>query len=209
MSSASLDILDEPNLQRLLVRVVISPMKGLNNNLIGNYPVLDTAGKAYTIDFQVKNPNGVIIKSLKNVEDGVYTGQTVEEGVYTVCLDNGYSRFTAKIVYLEISVFQRGEWKQYLADKMKREEDQEEIEDGMYDRLDVISENLDDVLQGQAFGRRNAIRDWYLSQSNNLYVQRWSITQCIVIVAASFCQAFFVRRMFRVSNVTPNQKPRA
>ena len=37
MSSASLDILDEPNLQRLLVRVVISPMKGLNNNLICNY----------------------------------------------------------------------------------------------------------------------------------------------------------------------------
>ncbi|XP_070561814.1 transmembrane emp24 domain-containing protein 6-like [Ptychodera flava] len=177
-----------------------------------DFEVLESAAKSYTIDISVRSSEGQMLYSKPGQDEGAFNTFIQKEGVYTICLDNMSSRFTAKKVYLEISVFQRSEWKRYVQEKARQDKDIEtadNVTEAMLEKLDYISENLDDALTKQTFSRRIAIRDWYLSQSNNMYVQRWSIAQCVVIITASFCQVYFLRRMFNVRNVTPTQKPRA
>jgi hypothetical protein len=65
------------------------------------------------------------------------------------------------------------------------------------------------MLSVQQQRRFNVVKDWYQIIGNNKYVQNWSITQCVVIIAASLVQVYFVRRLFRTTNVTPTAKPRA
>lgn len=59
-----------------------------------------------------------------------------------------------------------------------------------------------------SIGRGRGMKDWYTVRSNNTDVQLWSIVLCIVIIATSMFQVYFVRRMFNVPAATAS-KPRA
>ncbi|XP_006822977.1 transmembrane emp24 domain-containing protein 6-like [Saccoglossus kowalevskii] len=184
--------------------------------------VLSSAGRNYDIDFILKAPNGAILKEIPDEEDGSYKTMIMRKGVYTLCFDNGFSKFTSKQLYLELTIVQRGEWKKYM--EMQREQiiaevnaiegevvasAMENVTEAMIDKLDYIADHMDSISFLQGTGRRRAIRDWHLANSNHSYIQKWSIAQCIVIVSASVFQVFLLRRMFNIKAVTPTQKPRA
>ncbi|XP_002739883.1 transmembrane emp24 domain-containing protein 5-like [Saccoglossus kowalevskii] len=186
------------------------------------YEVLSASsrGRSYDIDFILRGPTGQMMKRISGEEDGSYKVTITREGVYTMCFDNGASKFTAKNVYIEITIIQRGEWRKYIEmqrGEVEAEEDAEEevetaldtVADSMVDKIETIADLIDDMIFKQVSTRRIAIKDWYLVIQNNSYVQQWSIIQCIVIVAASVFQTFFVRRLFNIKTVTPTQKPRA
>ena len=75
--------------------------------------------------------------------------------------------------------------------------------------ISAVEQSIEAVKMHQSHSRMNVIKDWYLITGNESYVVRWSIIQIAIIVTASAFQVYFVRRLFRVSNVTPTAKPRA
>ena len=74
--------------------------------------------------------------------------------------------------------------------------------------LDMVKNSISDAIIHQAQSRMHIIKDWYLISGNNTYITTWSILQCCVIVISSVCQVYFLRRLFRYTNVKP-AKPRA
>jgi len=68
--------------------------------------------------------------------------------------------------------------------------------------------NIKKVLKMASVSQGHILLDWYTIQTNNINVQRWSIVLCIVIVATSVFQVYFVRRMFNVHGASTS-KPRA
>ena len=74
--------------------------------------------------------------------------------------------------------------------------------------IEQVKTSISDALIHQAQSRMHVIKDWYLVTGNNKYIQYWSILQCCVILISTGCQVYFVRRLFRYTNVKP-PKPRA
>jgi len=74
--------------------------------------------------------------------------------------------------------------------------------------LSSVSNNTNQVLKMTAISRGHLLKDWYTIRTNNRNVQLWSIALCVVIVAASVFQVYFVRRMFNVHGASTS-KPRA
>ncbi|KAH3780095.1 transmembrane emp24 domain-containing protein 5-like isoform X3 [Dreissena polymorpha] len=128
-----------------------------------------------------------------------------EEGAYAICLDNTASRMASKLVYVYLVTYVEEEWSKY----------RQEIEDlqltvtNFSETIKNVQQSITDSLVHQASSRMNVIRDWYLITGNNTYVQRMSIAMCLVIVISSCVQVYFVRRLFRYTNVTSTKKPRA
>ncbi|XP_052226658.1 transmembrane emp24 domain-containing protein 6-like isoform X2 [Dreissena polymorpha] len=140
-----------------------------------------------------------------NVRDGVMLMSAEQAGAYAICLDNTASRMASKLVYVYLVTYVEEEWSKY----------RQEIEDlqltvtNFSETIKNVQQSITDSLVHQASSRMNVIRDWYLITGNNTYVQRMSIAMCLVIVISSCVQVYFVRRLFRYTNVTSTKKPRA
>lgn len=136
---------------------------------------------------------------------GMFDFEVPITDTYALCFDNTHSRFQGKLVYLYIVVFVMSDWTAY------GHEMQEVI--GLTQNFSQSLQNVDssvqEMLKINQQGRFNVVKDWYLINSNNVYVQNWSLTQCVITVTASIVQVYFVRRLFRTTNVTPTSKPRA
>ena len=75
--------------------------------------------------------------------------------------------------------------------------------------LDTVRKLLSQSRTLQAVNKMHQLNDWYNINGNYVYIARWSIFTCVVIVITSCVQLIFVRRLFSTSSVTPNAKPRA
>jgi len=77
--------------------------------------------------------------------------------------------------------------------------------------LSAVNENTNKVLQMTSMSRGHLLSDFYRIRTNNRNVQLWSIVLCVVIVATSLFQVYFVRRMFNIhgAGVQSKSKPRA
>jgi len=58
-----------------------------------------------TIDFIVKSPNGLEILREMRKKDGQHVYKAIEQGIYTICLDNTFSTVSTKVVNLEVYVY--------------------------------------------------------------------------------------------------------
>ena len=75
--------------------------------------------------------------------------------------------------------------------------------------LDNVRKLLSQSKTLQAVNKMHQLTDWYNINGNYVYIARWSVFTCVVIVITSCVQLIFVRRLFSTSSVTPNAKPRA
>lgn len=66
--------------------------------------------------FAVRHPSGHIVHPYEWRPSATYTDQTSTGGYYSVCIDNQFSRFAAKLVNLYLTVIRYDEW-----DKMSKE----------------------------------------------------------------------------------------
>ena len=74
--------------------------------------------------------------------------------------------------------------------------------------LNNVNKNTNKMLKMASVSRGHMLKDWYTIRTNNVSVQLWSIVMCVVIVATSLFQVYFVRRMFGIPNAKAS-KPRA
>lgn len=63
--------------------------------------------------FAVRNPAGQIVHPYQWKANSEYQDQSSVGGYYSVCIDNQFSRFAAKLVNLYITVVRYDLWDQY------------------------------------------------------------------------------------------------
>ena len=129
-------------------------------------------------------------------------------GYYSVCLDNQFSRFSAKLVNLYLTTFRYDEWEKFSQELQDmdvtvenftstlRQVDQR-IQVKFYDdtpsntRINHVFVQI--MRQFQSMTRSGEARDFNLIQDNSAYVQNWSIAQALVVI---LCTAVQVSRAF-------------
>uniref|UniRef100_A0A0B7BIR0 GOLD domain-containing protein n=1 Tax=Arion vulgaris TaxID=1028688 RepID=A0A0B7BIR0_9EUPU len=158
------------------------------------------------IDFYVRDPQWQVLEFQNYKTSGQYSLDNAEAGTYAVCIYNAFSRYTSALVYVYMVTFVMHEWIQF-----QQELGELNILAGNFSvSLTSVQQMVSDMQNSQAQARFNVIKDWYLVNGNNSYVNQWSLAQCILIVCASAIQVYSVRRLFRTTNVTPTtSKPRA
>ncbi|XP_074654864.1 transmembrane emp24 domain-containing protein 5-like [Tubulanus polymorphus] len=162
-------------------------------------------GADRNIDLVVHKPNGEVLASELWKSDGSIEKDIVDTGPYEICIDNSFSRFSSKLVYLYIVSYHMADWEAYSDDINKLE-----LTVGNFSNsISKVAKAISDTLRFQAASRREVIRDWYLIHNNNRYINYWSIFQILIIICTSGTQVYFLRKMFHTKNVTPTSKPRA
>ncbi|XP_021356650.1 transmembrane emp24 domain-containing protein 6-like isoform X2 [Mizuhopecten yessoensis] len=173
-------------------------------NLHMSFEVL-RGGSERLIDIIVRDPTNYVVESHYSKSEVTIQHKVPMAGVYTICLDNTFSRMASKLVYVYLITFVPEEWTKYV----------QEIEDmnmavtNFTYSISVVQKSLEQATLHQASSRMNVVKDWYLIMSNNSYIVKWSIAQMCVVTCSSIFTVLFVRRLFKISNVTPSQKPRA
>ncbi|KAK3599621.1 hypothetical protein CHS0354_035864, partial [Potamilus streckersoni] len=172
-------------------------------NLHVSYEVL--RGGDRNVNVFLKSPNNMIIDSRINNPDGAFERAAAETGDYSICIDNTLSRFSSKLVYFYMVTYVTSEWEKYI----KELDDVQVAVSSFTTSINSVEFSINEVLKYQAGTRMQLIKDWYLITGNNSYIQYWSILHCAIFITTSVFQVYFVRRLFRSTNVTPTAKPRA
>ncbi|XP_059082224.1 transmembrane emp24 domain-containing protein 1-like [Tigriopus californicus] len=144
------------------------------------------------IGFAVKDPQGKAVHPYAWKANSEYEENTATGGYYAVCLDNQFSKFSAKLVNLYLTTFRYDEWEKFA----------QELQD-----MDVTVQNFTTVLSGvdkriqvmrqfQQLSRGLESRDYNLLEANLSYVSTWSLVQCAVVIVSGFTQVHFVKSLF-------------
>ncbi|XP_012937856.1 transmembrane emp24 domain-containing protein 5 [Aplysia californica] len=157
------------------------------------------------VDFYVRDQNWQVMEVQNYKQSGTYNLENARAGTYAICIDNVFSRFGTKLVYIYIVTFVMQEWVQFQMELSSLHL----MAANFTTSLNDVQSSVEYMKQSQAAARFHVIRDWYLVQGNNYYVFMWSLIQCALILIAGAVQVFTVRRLFRTTNVTPSAKPRA
>lgn len=144
--------------------------------------------------FAVRNPQGIIVHPYEWRPNADYQDQSVNGGYYSVCIDNQFSRFAAKLVNLYITVIRYDQWQKYT----KELEELNLSVENFTSTIVNVERNINEMLQFQHLSRSREARDLNLLLDNNSYVQTWSIAQVLVITLTTMVQVFFVRKLFNV-----------
>lgn len=144
--------------------------------------------------FAVRNPSGQIVHPYQWKPSSEYQEQTSTGGYYSVCIDNQFSRFAAKLVNIYITVVRYDLWDKYTKEIEALNMNMENFTSGII----TVERNINEILQYQHHSRGREAWDYNLLIDNNAYVLRWSVVQIIVIVATTVVQVYFVRKLFDV-----------
>ncbi|XP_033763710.1 transmembrane emp24 domain-containing protein 6-like [Pecten maximus] len=173
-------------------------------NLHMSFEVLRSSGERL-IDVVVKDPTVFIVEAHYAKSEITIQHKVALAGVYTICIDNTFSRMASKLVYVYLITFVPSEWTKYVQEI----EDMNMAVSNFTHSISEVQKSLEEAKLHQASSRMNVVKDWYLIMGNNDYIVKWSIAQIGVVVCSSVFTVFFVRRLFKIQNVTPSQKPRA
>lgn len=143
--------------------------------------------------FAIRNPNGAFVLPYQWSESAEHEEQSVQmAGYYQFCIDNSLSRFASKLVSLYVASFKRDEWESYISELSGHDVTVANFTTS----LQNVDKNIGFMLKSLDQSRRTMSHDWYLLESNNSYIQIWSIVQCSVIIISSVTQIYFVKKLF-------------
>lgn len=114
-------------------------------------------------------------------------------GYYSVCLDNQFSRFSAKLVNLYLTTFRYDEWEKFSQEL----QDMDVTVENFTSTLRQVDQRIQIMRQFQSMTRSGEARDFNLIQDNSAYVQNWSIAQAIVVILCTAVQVYFVKSFFK------------
>jgi len=115
-------------------------------------------------------------------------------GYYGVCVDNQFSRFASKLVNIYITTFRYDEWEKYT----KELESLDISVQNFTGMISGVDQRIGSVLQLLHKSRSHESRDAAMLEDSLSYVSFWSVMQCLVIMATSSVQVYFVRKLFEV-----------
>ncbi|OTF73313.1 transmembrane emp24 domain-containing protein 1-like protein, partial [Euroglyphus maynei] len=143
--------------------------------------------------FYVNGPKGETIMPYQWKQHAEIDDSTVpQSGYYSLCIDNKPSSFQSKLVSLYLASLKRDEWEKYIQELS----DADVTSNNATALLRNVQWNINEMMKYLEHSKQQHSYDGYLAESNNRYVQNWSILQCIVIVACSIVQVIFVRKLF-------------
>merc|ERR1712079_632503 len=146
------------------------------------------------IGMAVRNPQMKIVHpyawkaSSEYEESDVPTG-----GYYSVCLDNQFSRFSAKLVNLYLTTFRYDEWEKFSQEL----QDTDVTVENFTGTLRSVDQRVQIMRQFQSMTKGTEARDFNIIQANFSYVQNWSIAQIIVVIICTLVQVNFVKNLFK------------
>ncbi|XP_069677489.1 transmembrane emp24 domain-containing protein 6 [Periplaneta americana] len=149
--------------------------------------------------FAVRHPNGQIVHPYQWRPNADYQDQASTGGYYSVCIDNQFSRFAAKLVNLYLTVIRYDQW-----DKFTKEVEELNLSVSNFtESIKGVERNINEMLQYQHHTRGRETWDYNLLEDNNRYVQNWSVAQILVITCTTVLQVYFVRKLFEIKNPRP------
>ena len=161
------------------------------------------------IGMAVRNPQMKVVHPYAWKASSEYEESDIPSGgYYSVCLDNQFSRFSAKLVNLYLTTFRYDEWEKFSQELQDmdvtvenftstlRQVDQRiqvKFYDGTPSDIRINHVFVQIMRQFQSMTRSGEARDFNLIQDNSAYVQNWSIAQALVVI---LCTAVQVSRAF-------------
>jgi len=142
----------------------------------------------------VRNPAMQVVHPYKWEASSEYEESDIEKGgYYSVCLDNQFSRFSAKLVNLYITTFRYDEWEKF-SEELK---DMDVTVENFTSTLKTVDQRIQIMRQFQTMSRGVEARDFNLIQDNSSYVQKWSLAQIAVVIICTIVQVNFVKSFFK------------
>ena len=68
------------------------------------------------IGFAVRKPDGKVVHPYQWKATSEYEENSADGGYYSVCLDNQFSKFSAKLVNLYLTTFRYDEWEKFASE---------------------------------------------------------------------------------------------
>ncbi|XP_041642317.1 transmembrane emp24 domain-containing protein 1b [Cheilinus undulatus] len=169
-----------------------------NGTMEVEYQVI--AGAGMDVDFTILTPDGIMVVIESRRSDGVHVVEPTEAGDYQICFDNGFSRFSEKMVFFEIIIEGQGgdvggdeEWAGLdEPDGSLLEYKLEDIRESM----DSLHRRLERSRQMQTVLRAFEARDRNLLEDNLWRVSFWSCASMLVMLCVALTQVYTVRKLF-------------
>uniref|UniRef100_A0A3B5MIH9 GOLD domain-containing protein n=1 Tax=Xiphophorus couchianus TaxID=32473 RepID=A0A3B5MIH9_9TELE len=186
-----------------------------NGTMEVEYQVI--AGAGMDVDFTIISPQGARLIIENRRSDGVHVVEPMEEGDYEICFDNGFSRFSEKMVFFEIIIEGQG------GDVGGDDEfpGVEEPDGSLYsfflllfsislcdlntvalcsvspqETMDSLHKRLERSRQMQTVLRAFEARDRNLLEDNLWRVSFWSCASVLVMLCVAVTQVYTVRKLF-------------
>merc|ERR1719192_1253988 len=146
------------------------------------------------IGMAVRNPQMKVVHPYAWKASSEYEESDITAGgYYSVCLDNQFSRFSAKLVNLYITTFRYDEWEKFSQEL----QDMDVTVENFTSTLRSVDQRIQVMRQFQSMSRGGEARDFNLIQDNSSYVQTWSIAQIVVVILCTVIQVNFVKSLFK------------
>jgi len=142
--------------------------------------------------FAVKDPHGQFVLPYAWKSEATYDTQTAIEGYYALCIDNQFSKFSAKLVSVYLNAYVVDDWSRFHDELEKLE-----LSVGNFTQsITSVDSNMASVLQSLHHSRTRESRDYALLLDNNYYISFWSIVQCLIIIGTGGFHVYFIRNLF-------------
>ncbi|XP_030646373.1 transmembrane emp24 domain-containing protein 1a [Chanos chanos] len=169
-----------------------------NGSMEVEYQVI--AGSGLDVGFTIISPQGFRLVSDFRKSDGIHMIDPTEEGDYRICFDNSFSKFSEKMVFVEVIMdTQIGEGEEEeddWADLVQPESMLEYKLEDLREMLDTLRRNLERTRQVQSALRAFEARDRYLLEDNLWRVSFWSSVSLLIMVTVALTQVYTLRRLF-------------
>ncbi len=145
------------------------------------------------VGFAVRRPDGKVVHPYAWKASSEYEEQNVATGgYYSVCIDNQFSKFAAKLVNLYLTTFRYDEWEKFAQEL----QDMDVTVQNFTETLSSVDKRIQIMRQFQQLSRGLESRDFNLLSANLNYVSTWSLIQCTVVVLSGVLQVYFVKQLF-------------
>merc|ERR1719305_117985 len=146
------------------------------------------------IGMAVRNPQMKVVHPYAWKASSEYEESDIPSGgYYSVCLDNQFSRFSAKLVNLYLATFRYDEWEKFSQEL----QDMDVTVENFTSTLKTVDQRIQIMRQFQSMTKSGEARDFNLIQDNSAYVQNWSIAQALVVMLCTAVQVYFVKSFFK------------
>merc|ERR1712037_201517 len=146
------------------------------------------------IGMAVRNPQMKVVHPYAWKASSEYEESDIPSGgYYSVCLDNQFSRFSAKLVNLYLTTFRYDEWEKFSQEL----QDMDVTVENFTSTLRQVDQRIQIMRQFQSMTRSGEARDFNLIQDNSSYVQTWSMAQIVVVILCTAVQVYFVKSFFK------------
>jgi p24 family protein beta-1 len=155
-------------------------------------------GGLLDIDLRINSPQGVSLFSALQFESSVREFVANEGGDHEICWNNDMSRWTAKVVQFEATVFDPNG--QRIATALNAAEEApaatKDALNPMEDSVRRLSDSLDSIQRDQKYLLVRETRHRDTAESTNSRIVWYSLMESVILLSISLGQVFYLRKFF-------------